>query len=236
MNTSSQSLPLICLLGGSFNPPHAGHFRIAIETYEALSPSGVLFLPCATPPHKSADNLLSFEFRVALLRAALAEAGLDESFGVCEVENERSGPSYTVETLAILAKRRPDQRLAFIMGGEDYAHLATWKGWRELPDLADLVVLSRGDKGREAFHAATRLLWPEARAEDSVFSAVTDVFVLPGGGRLLFLPQPLLEISSSLVRERWLQGRHLDFLVPNSIQILLNEQKRTIRELWKSFP
>lgn len=236
MNTPSQAPPLICLLGGSFNPPHSGHFRIAIETYEALSPAKILFLPCSNPPHKSADSLLSFDFRVTLLRAALAEAGLSEHFDVCEVENERSGPSYTVDTLAILAERCPGQRLAFVMGGEDYANLFTWRNWREIPNLADLVVLSRGDKGKEALHAVTRAFWPEARAVHTSLPAVTDAFALPGAGRLLFLSPPLLEISSSLVRERWLEQRRLDFLMPKSILFLLDKQKRTIRELWKSFP
>ena len=235
MDTVSSSLPLIALLGGSFNPPHAGHFRIAIEAGEALLPALTLFIPCATPPHKSTHNLLPFDVRAALLRAALDEVGMDKSLAVCEVENDRSGPSYTVDTLAVLAARYPGNRLAFIMGGEDYALLSTWRRWREIPDLADLVVLPRGGVGKESFGETTRALWPEAQESLPPFPAVTEAFALPGGGRLLFLPQPLLNISSSLVRERWLQGRRLDFLVPRAVQLLLRERDCTIRELWYSF-
>lgn len=236
MDSASSSPLLIALLGGSFNPPHAGHFRIAIECAEALFPAETLFVPCACPPHKSEDNLLPFDFRVALLRAALAEAGMDKSFGVCEVESERSGPSYTADTLAILVARRPDARLAFIMGGEDYAQLATWRRWRELPALADLVVLPRGERSRESFCDTTRSLWPEARRTQTPFPAVTEAFALPGGERLLFLPQPLLDISSSMTRERWLQGRRLDFLMPQSVRKLLREQESMVKRLWERIP
>lgn len=229
------SLPLIALLGGSFNPPHAGHFRIAIEASEALSPAVTLFIPCASPPHKSAENLLPFDLRAALLRAALAEAGMDKSFAVCEVENERSGPSYTADTLAVLSARWPDKRLAFIMGGEAYAQLSTWQRWRDIPSLADLVVLPRGEGEKESFAGTTFALWPEAQKIRPPFAAVAEAFALPGGGRALFLPQPLLDISSTMVRERWLKGRRLDFLVPRAVRLLLREQERTIRDLWNSF-
>ena len=236
MDAASSSLPLVALLGGSFNPPHAGHFRIAVEASEALSPAVTLFIPCASPPHKSADNLLPFGLRADLLRCALAEAGMDKSFAVCEVENERSGPSYTVDTLAVLAMRYPGNRLAFIMGAGDYAQLSTWRRWRELPVLADLVVLPRGEKGKDFFDEITRVFWPEAQKTRSPFPAALEAFALPGKGRVFFLPQPLLGISSTMVRERWLQGRRLDFLVPRAVQFLLREQECAIRDVWNFLP
>ena len=232
MDTAPSTLPLIALLGGSFNPPHAGHFRIAIEVSEALSPAMTLFVPCASPPHKTADNLLPFDLRAALLCASLAEAGMDKGFAVCEVENERSGPSYTVDTLSDLAPRYPDRRLVFIMGGGDYAQLSSWRRWRELPALADLAVLPRVERNEGFFDETTRALWPEAQKTEPPFPAVSGAYALPGGGHVFFLPQPRLDISSTLVRERWLEGRRLDFLVPHAVHILLSKQKRTIRELW----
>jgi nicotinate-nucleotide adenylyltransferase len=236
METASFSLPLVALLGGSFNPPHIGHFRVAVETVEALSPVETLFIPCANPPHKRADTLLPFDFRVALLRAALAEAGMDKSCIVCEVENERTGPSYTVDTLAVLAERHPDRRLAFVLGGEDYAQLSTWRQWEELPALADLVVLPRAEKGRESFCGITLSLWPGARMLPSPVAAAAEAFALPDKGRVFFLPHPELCISSSMIRERWLQGRRLDFLLPPAVQFLLREQEHMVKALWSARP
>lgn len=231
--------PLLLLLGGSFNPPHAGHMRIAVECAEVLKPARVLFIPCAVPPHKEAGSLLPFALRCAMLRAAIGDMRRFTSgparmpdFAVSEVENERAGPSYTVDTLAVLGRRYPDFRPAFIMGGEDYDKLSTWRQWPELPDLADLVVVPRNREGEPTFIAQSRNMWPQATPCADAPPGAGTAFVLPGGGRLLFLPQPLLDISSSLVRERFLSGRALDFLVPPGVNALLQEKSAEIKNCW----
>lgn len=228
--------PLLLLLGGSFNPPHAGHLRIAIETAEALRPALTLFIPCAHPPHKSDGNLLPFALRSQMLTAAIAdmsqagETGLD--FAVSEVENERDGPSYTVDTLTVLHERYPGMRPVFVMGSEDFALLSSWRRWREIPALADIAVLPRNTGAADSFRNSTFAFWPEARLLAPPAPAVRSAFVLPDGGRLLYLPQPLLDISSSLVRERLLAGRSLDFLVPPGTVRLLREHETLIKELF----
>jgi nicotinate-nucleotide adenylyltransferase len=232
MDTATSSQPLVLVLGGSFNPPHAGHFRIAIESYEALSPREALFLPCATPPHKPADTLLPFGLRVALLRAGLDEAGMKAHFTVCEVENERCGPSYTADTLTVLKERHPGRRLAFVMGAEDYAQLPVWRRWRELPSLADLVIAPRGENGRQAFCDTTLRLWPRAQKAHVPLSGEAQTYLLPGAGRAIFLDLPRLVVSSSMMRERWLRGRSLDFLTPRSVLRLLREQETLVRTVW----
>ncbi|MDR2573083.1 MAG: nicotinate (nicotinamide) nucleotide adenylyltransferase [Desulfovibrio sp.] len=229
------SLPNIVLLGGSFNPPHIGHFRIAVEIFEILSPVATLFIPCANPPHKNAERLLPFDFRAALLRAVLAESDMDACFDVCEVENERSGPSYTADTLGILAARYEGRRLAFVMGGEDYAQLSTWRRWRELPTLADLVIVPRGEKGRGSFCDTTLDLWPDARKMQSPVTPEAEVFLLPDKGRAIFLSYPLLAVSSSMIRARWLQGRSLEFLTPQAVRRLLREQESMVKTWWNGF-
>lgn len=232
--------PLLLLLGGSFNPPHAGHLRIAIETAEALRPALTLFIPCAHPPHKSGNNLLPFALRTRMLTAAIEEdmfpTGTEQgkpAFAVSEVENERQGPSFTVDTLGVLRERYPGMRPAFVMGSEDFAQLSSWRRWREIPELADLVVLPRSAGAADSFRNSTFAFWPEARLLAPPAAAVRSAFVLPGGGRLLYLPQPLLDISSSLVRERVLDGRSLDFLVPPSIIRLLKEHEALVADLWR---
>lgn len=228
---------LLLLLGGSFNPPHAGHMRIAIETAETLRPAQTLFIPCARPPHKPDGNLLPFSLRAAMLRAAIADMGhtnRGDSFAVSEVEQERQGLSYTVDTLAVLRERFPGMRPAFVMGSEDYAQISSWRRWKELPVLADLVVLPRSAGALESFRNCTMAFWPEAKLLAPPAPGVTESFRLPDGARLLYVPQPQLDISSSLVRERLLAGRSLDFLVPAGVRDLLLEHAGQAIGLWRT--
>lgn len=223
--------PLVVLIGGSFNPPHTGHFRIAIEAREALVPARICFVPCSTPPHKASANLLPFSLRFAMLQAvtdSLPEAGLS----VCGIEAERSGPSYTVDTLTVLAEQRPDVRLAFVMGTEDYGNFSTWRRWRDIPLLADLVVVPRAYHAPGFFAATTRSYWPDALPLATDRPAISEAYALPTGGRVLYLPQPLLEISSSLVRERIVAGRSVDFLVPPPVISLMGTNQELLRRLW----
>ena len=220
------------LFGGSFNPPHNAHLRLAFEAAEVLRPREVLFIPCAQPPHKNGNDLLPFSFRCALLRAGTADTTAGPLFNVSEVENEREGPSYTVDTLALFSRRYPALRLVFIMGSEDYARLETWLRWRELSEYADLAVVPRSADADRVFCLNSKKLWPEAEAVDPPCPGVSRAFALPHGGRLLYLPQPILEISSTLVRERYLAGRSLDFLVPPGVQKLLLDNADTVDQIW----
>ncbi|MDR1946918.1 MAG: nicotinate (nicotinamide) nucleotide adenylyltransferase [Desulfovibrio sp.] len=226
---------LLLLFGGSFNPPHTGHLRLALECAELLRPASCLFIPCSVPPHKEGNNLLPFDLRVALLRAALGDLSPEAAhvFAVSEVERERPGPSYTADTLEILAGRYPALRPVFIMGSDDYRQLADWRRGRLIPDLADLVVLPRGKDGAGEFREQTSALRPDAvpmprrEARDG-----ETAFVLPGGGVIRLFSSPCLEISSSLVRERFLAGRDLTFLVPPGVLRLMLEQRDAIRRIW----
>lgn len=230
------SSPLL-LLGGSFNPPHSGHMRIAIETAEALRPALTLFIPCARPPHKQDGNLLPFSLRARMLRAAVSGMADPKllNFAVSEVENQREGPSYTVDTLAVLRRQYPGMRPAFAIGSDDYAQLSSWRRWREIPALADLVVLPRNAGGADSFRNSTLAFWPEARDLAPPSPRVHSAFSLPGGGSCLYLPQPQFDISSSLIRERVLEGRSIDFLVPCGVARLLKKRKDAVTAVWSHY-
>lgn len=231
-------------LGGSFNPPHNGHLRLAIECAEAFCSARLYFIPCALPPHKSAASLLPFDLRCALLRAAIDSmqaTELRQRLAVSEVENERAGPSYTVDTLRLLAGRQKGGRPLFILGSEDYARLDSWKDWQSLPEHADLLVLPRPPSGPDDFQAHSARLWPGARQADAeerrslgLPSRISQASLLPGGAKMLFMPQPMLDISASLVRERWLAGRDLTFLLPGAVRRLLTENADLVSKSWRA--
>ena len=223
---------LLLLIGGSFNPPHVAHMRMAFESLEILQPRQAFFIPCAQPPHKSGGDLLPFSLRCAMLRAALKNTAGEHLIGVSEVENERQSPSYTIETLQIMQSRFPSLRPVFVMGSEDYARLHTWLRWRELPALADLAIMPRSPAADESFERGSAELWPEAVPILPPCPGVTRALVFPHGGRLLYLPQPVLEISSTLVRERYRDGRSLDCLIPDGVLTLMRSNADVLRMAW----
>ena len=155
------------LFGGSFNPPHVGHLRLAIEVAETLRPlaDSVELMPCAAPPHKVVSGLLPFD-----LRAAMVEACLDGRPGLScnRMEAGRPGLSYTWDTLQACREETPERPLFFILGNPDYALLPHWHRGLELPELCQLVVVPRGEGSEKNFLAATESMWPGARACEPV--------------------------------------------------------------------
>jgi len=149
----------IGILGGSFNPVHAGHLRLAIEVAEALRPERIDLVPCAVPPHKEAHDLLPFGLRLSLLHAAVRPFA---ALSVNALEGGRSGPSYTWDTLHAYRAAEPDATPFFILGGEDFEMLPHWRRGVELPRIADFVVVPRAGSGPEAFRAALAAHWPDA--------------------------------------------------------------------------
>lgn len=233
---TSEQRPWLLLLGGSFNPPHNGHLRMLLEAREALRPLRTLLVPCSVPPHKTSSNLLPFELRCRMLRAALSDMENPGDIAVSEVEREREGPSYTADTVRVLAERHPEARLAFVLGSDDFKNMGTWPRYGNIAKFADLIVMPRGTGNQEeeavAFGAACKRLWPEAKPAASPGPETMGSYALPQGGRFLFLTQPRLEISSSLVRERWLDGQPIDFLVPCGVAAIIRKQAEEIRSIW----
>jgi len=221
--------PVLLLFGGCFNPPHAGHMQVALEAAGWLKPERFFFVPCAVPPHKNRRVLLPLEFRCRLLQAAIADTGaVPGFFDVCAVEGEREGPSYTADTLRLLAARYPGMRLAFMLGCDTYEKMGLWPEYRRIPDWADMVVLSKGGRGEQRFAATSRALWPEAEPEKSAFQ----VFRLPGGGKLLFLSLPEIAISASNIRMCVLRGVSPKILTSPRVAALLCNNEGLLRKHW----
>ncbi|MDR3358073.1 MAG: nicotinate (nicotinamide) nucleotide adenylyltransferase [Desulfovibrio sp.] len=218
------------VLGGAFNPLHIGHLRFAVEALEALGPlaDGVDLTPTAVPPHKDAGNLLPFG-----LRAAMTEAAVTDMPGLrCNrAEARRRGPSYTWDMLSAARAQAPGTDFYFLLGMSDFVLLPTWFRGEELPRLCHFVVAPRAGMGAKDFTAAVLRLWPTARERPPLVSGGLCA-ALPGGGLAHFLPLPVLEISASGIRQRWLAGRNISWLVPAPVARLLERSRHIAQTRW----
>ncbi|EGB16502.1 nicotinate (nicotinamide) nucleotide adenylyltransferase [Pseudodesulfovibrio mercurii] len=214
------------ILGGSFNPVHTGHVRMAVEVLEQLGLDRVELVPASEPPHKRGGDMLPFELRLELVRRALEGiAGL----GANSLEAERSGPSFTCDTLTCYRTEGPADELFFILGASTFLELHTWRRGLEIPALASLVVVNRWEAADDVAGFVTEH-WPEAEPE----TALTDVgrWRLPGGNTIRLLDTPRLDIKGGHIRRRWRDHRNLSLLVPDGVRDLLEERADEIALHW----
>ena len=220
----------IGVLGGSFNPVHNGHLRLALEAMERLGLDRVEMVPAARPPHKPETDLLGFDKRVRLLEAAVSG---EPNLCVNLLEEARQGPSYTYHTLEAYHALFPGDEIFFILGAGDLLTLPAWFQGLELIDLAHLAVGARpyvSGFGPE-FSRVREFVgghWPKALPDKG-----GKVWSFPSGNRLLYLEIPLLDISAAYVRERWRQGRNIRGLVPESVEQGLLSMRSDTSKAWQ---
>lgn len=200
------------IFGGTFDPVHNGHLRTAVELRDALHLGEVRFLPSGNPPHREATQA-SAEMRVALVCAAVAgEPGLT----VDDRETRRSGLSYSVDTLAELRAEFPERSLCLLLGMDAFLGLPHWHRWRELLDLAHVVVAHR-----PGWKAPTQGPLGEVMVDRGTGS-VRDLHEVRAG-RIFVHAATQLEISSTELRRLIARDRNPRYLVPDSVCKLLRE-------------
>ncbi len=206
----------IGILGGSFNPVHNGHLRMAIEVQESIELDRVDLVPAAVPPHKSSVHMLPFTFRLMLLRLAVSSC---PRLGVNDLEGYRPGPSYTVDTLREYQRVCPRADLHFLMGSQDLLTLPGWRQWETIVSLTNLVVVWRNGADMSSLEAFIDNHFQAAKK----LSSSWPLWALPSDKRIMALQIPELEISSTLIREKWQQGQCLSYLIPPEVEKALEE-------------
>lgn len=220
----------VLIYGGTFNPPHIGHLRLAIESREALGLERVDFVPSATPPHKSAKGILPFELRCRMTEAAITK---EKGFACVTLEGDRPGPSYTYDTLQDYPGVKNSRNRYFLLGSQDYKLLPAWSRGLELGKVANLVVAPRGDFDCEAFRLETLKMWPDAKQVNFLSENVGMTMRLSNGAIIYYLFVPRLEISSTEIRGAWLAGKNVDWLAPGSVLKIMQQEEAVIRPCWR---
>jgi nicotinate-nucleotide adenylyltransferase len=182
----------IGLFGGTFDPPHTGHLIVASDAFEQLELDRLILIPSADPPHKRGKVHGSSRERLEMVRAAVRD---DPRFEVDDLELDREGASYSVDTLRQMRTRHPDAELFFLVGADQMRELQSWREPEEVARLACLSVLTRDG---------------ERAPQDTPF-------------RHRVVPVTRIDLSATDIRRRVGEGRSIRYLVPEGVRELIEE-------------
>jgi nicotinate-nucleotide adenylyltransferase len=184
------------VLGGTFDPIHHGHLVAAQEACYQLELDQVLFVPAGTPPHKPSGPITHARHRQRMIELAIGDR---PCFALSRVDMDRPGPHYTADMLHLLKDEwGPGTALFFIEGADSLADILDWYQPRRIVELAEIAVVDR----------------PGAQLDMDRLEQH-----LPGiTARLHRVHMPLLDISSTDLRERVRQGRPIDYLLPREVR------------------
>jgi nicotinate-nucleotide adenylyltransferase len=199
------------LFGGTFDPVHFGHLRLAAELREAFRLERVVFLPAGRPWQRGRETFAGGADRVRMLELAVAG---EPAFSVDDREVRREGPSYTVDTLGEYRRERGQgSPLVFLCGTDAFARVETWHRWEALFDLAHFAVAVRADDAdwhSRGPGAIPRPLWPR------VTMNLKDILSTPAGRIMTFAMTPLA-ISSTAIRGLAQAGASIRYLTPDPV-------------------
>lgn len=199
------------ILGGTFDPIHYGHLRLAEEMRELAGLQQIRFIPTGNPPHRDAPQVSALH-RSAMAKLAIAD---HPDFVLDEREVRRTAKCYTVDTLRELRTELGEtQPLCLLMGGDAFLQLHTWHQWEKLLDLAHIVVGYRpGFTLEERIHSAM----PELRKHYQQRLCNVDFLSQHPAGGIAELAIPKLEISATLIRNRVAENRTIRYLLPSAV-------------------
>ncbi|GIP39552.1 putative nicotinate-nucleotide adenylyltransferase [Paenibacillus sp. J31TS4] len=188
----------IGIMGGTFDPIHCGHLVAAERAREEAGLDQVWFLPAHVPPHKDHAPWASGEHRLAMVRLAVEG---NPRFLASDYELRLGGTSYTIDTMARLRGDYPDHRFHLIIGADMVMYLPSWHRIEELTELVSFIGLQRPGYELDL-----------ERLPEKIRSSVT------------LVPMPLLEISSTELRQRLSSGRSARYLLPDPVLRYLEEK------------
>lgn len=189
----------ICLFGGTFDPPHIAHLIIAESILNILKVDKILFIPASLPPHKPASSFSPLNARVDMLRLAIRN---NPSFQMSEIEIRQPGISYSIDTIKKIKKEMGLERenLYFAIGSDSLLNLHTWKDPMGILSLSTVVVIPRRSFEKE-------------KVDKKYLQYVQ------------FLDLPVIDISSSMIRDMVRRGKSIKYLVTDEVLEYIQKNK-----------
>lgn len=190
------------IMGGTFNPIHNGHLFLAEHAYDQAGLDYVLFMPTLNPPHKADIRVESIEHRLNMVKLAIRS---NPHFILSDLELQRSGLTYTSDTLEVLKEREPDTEFYFILGADSLMMMTHWKDPKTVLSLSTIIAAGRGHESMKELELQAKYL------EDTY------------GGKIILLDMPIMEMSSENIRDRVAQGKTIRYYVPEEVMTYINE-------------
>ena len=199
---------LIGILGGTFDPIHNGHIRLAIEVLQKLKLDEVKLIPANIPPHRPTPFAPPAD-RKKMIKLAISD---EKKLSIDLREIENGNISYTVNTLKSLRNEFPNDILFLIIGVDVFNTIDGWKEWQSLLNYTHIIVANRSSDNEENISGALRKWINENKIDDINFltSALS--------GHIYYVDTPIVEISSSMVRKNHTKHKNIEkYLPPNVI-------------------
>ncbi len=202
----------VAIFGGTFDPIHFGHLRLAQELAESIHVKEVRFMPGGTPPHRAAPQVTAHQ----RLEMATLAVGDNPLFKIDDREVRRSGPGYTIDTLKEIRQELGSARpMCLLLGADAFLELATWHRWHELFALAHIVIAHRPGFPPESWPARM----PEPLAREYAARLMQQPFAVhlsPAGG-IVTQAIAALDISASMIRDSLARGVSPRYLLPDPV-------------------
>ena len=215
----------IGLFGGTFDPIHLGHLRAIKEVSEKFGLSKTHLIPAAQPPHKPNQDIAAVKDRLEMIRLAV---GAMAEFEISDIELNRSGPSYTIDTLKhFKAVTRAMDQTYLIMGLDAFLEIDTWKAYLEIVTFVPIIIMARPVAGAAGAGS------PWDRVADFIDRKISAHYSFSNTGAchssdeyqpIHFIDVSLLDISGTRIRELIRQGKSIQYLVPEKVERYIRQQ------------
>lgn len=184
------------MMGGTFNPIHLAHLYIAYEAKETLNLDKVIFMVAGNPPHKKESSVIDSNYRYDMVKMAIKDY---PDFEISDYEIQKQGYSYTYETLKYLKGDEGDVEVFFIAGADSLMDIEKWKNPELVLSNCTFVAFNRGEYDKETLEKQKEKLQDKYNSN------------------IILLDINNLDISSSMIRERIINGKRVDFFIPQKV-------------------
>lgn len=192
------------MMGGTFNPIHLAHLYIAYEAKETLNLDKVIFMVAGNPPHKKESSVIDSNYRYDMVKMAIKDYS---GFEISDYEIQKQGYSYTYETLKYLKGDEGDVEVFFIAGADSLIDIEKWKNPELVLSNCTFVAFNRGEYNKETLEEQKKKLQDKYNSN------------------IILLDISNLDISSSMIRERIIKGKKVDFFIPEKVMEYIEQNK-----------